>query len=283
MLSSACSAVAVTFLPFVAGCSDDDPVVVDAAAPFAPDGVFSITGNRSVQIRWNENFEGDLAGYGMWRSLTFEGPYQHITDVAVDAFCADDPYRLCHTDANLNNGDTWYYAVTAFDETGNESELSYEDVNDTPRPAGVGLVLNDFAGADSSLSGYYLSSESGPAQYWKAAGTDIYFGASDGVNYIWAASAVGIQDFGWTFDMDDLDFSPDVGWAPSRRVEAIFEHGYFVRIDTGGSINYAKIRVTAVTSPTMPEDDRQVTIDWAYQTDIGNGQLVPGFDGAASP
>lgn len=283
MLSSAFSAVAVTLLPFVAGCSDDDPVVVDVVAPFAPDGVFSITGDRSVEIRWNENLEADLAGYAVFRSTAFDGAYNHLNDVAVDAFCADDPYRLCYTDTNLNNGTTWFYAVTAFDLVGNESELSYENVFDTPRPAGTGLVLNDLAGQDSTMSGYDFSSKSGAAQLWSAATTDIYFGASAGVNYIWAAPQVDIQDFGWTFDMNDLNFSPDVGWAPSGRVEAIFEHGYFVRVVDGSGVHFAKVRVTAVSSPVQPNPDlRSMTVDWAYQEDENNPQLAPGVKAGAS-
>jgi hypothetical protein len=282
MLSSAFSVAAVALLPFVAGCSDDDPVeVVDTQAPFPPDGVFSITGDGYVTICWNENLESDLAAYWVYACDpttqacdTPQGRYDFVAEVPASETCYDD--------FDVNNGDTWFYAVAAVDESGNDSELSYELVFDTPRPAGTNLELYDFMGQSNSQSGYDFSSVSGAAQAWDDASTDIYFGATDGVNYITAAAGVDIQDFGWTFDMDDLNFAPDKGYSPSGRVEAIEEHGYFVRITGGQGTHYAKFRVTFVTNPNLGVDSRRVTVDWAYQTATDNPELAPGVKGGAS-
>ncbi len=257
-------------LPFVAGCGDEDPVrVVDDQAPFPPDGVFSVTGDGVVHLYWNRSPEPDLAGYAVYRGSVPEGPYFHLDDVSADATSYDD--------TSVANGETVYYAVTAFDRAGNESDLSAELVFDTPRPAGTDLILFDFVGQNSGLSGYDFSSVSGAAQAWNAATTDIYFGASGGINELVATAGVDIQDYGWTASLDDVDWAPSAGWAPSGRAEAITGHAYVLRIVDGpGETHYAKVRVTAVTSASLSPDARKVTIDWAYQIDPGNPELSPG-------
>jgi hypothetical protein len=274
LLSGAVSLVAVALLPFVAGCSDDDPVAVDTTAPFPPGGVFSITGDQGVEIFWSPNWEADLDGYAVYVSDNEVGPYDHISDV--------DATITSFVDANLNNGETWYYAVTAFDLAGNESDLSVELVFDTPRPQGT-VSLSDFMGQNAATSGYDLSSVSNTAQPWNSVSTDIYFGQQNNVNLFFATNMVDIQDFGVTESFDDLDYAPVSGWAPSKSAEAIPDHGYFVRIANGqGGFNYAKLRVSSITGNDA--DTRSVTLEWAYQTSLGadgNRELSPGWKGGA--
>ena len=42
-----------------------------------------------------------------------------------------------YVDDDVRNGSTYFYAVSAYDYDGNESELSPEQVYDTPRPSGI--------------------------------------------------------------------------------------------------------------------------------------------------
>ncbi len=53
-------------------------------------------------------------------------------------------YWASFVDRNVSNGTTYYYAVSAVDRDGNESDLSQEAVHDTPRPAGQGLRLSSY-------------------------------------------------------------------------------------------------------------------------------------------
>jgi hypothetical protein len=258
--------VIAALLPFVAGCDDEDPVVVvDDTPPFPPDGVFSVTGDDVVTIYWNANWEDDLAGYAVFRNDQPDGLYSHVSDVAAD--------QTWYDDFDVINGETWFYAVLAFDEDNNESDLSYELVFDTPRPEGFDLVLNNFMG-QSALSGYDFSSLTGTAQPFDSPSTDIYFGVENNVNTIFTTSGVDIQDYGW-FELESVDWAPDDGWAPSGRAEAIIGHSYVVQVAVPGNpglYNYAKFEVTAV-SPTF------VRMDWAYQpsrTEYGNRELAPG-------
>jgi hypothetical protein len=253
-------AVAALMLPLVAGCEDEDPVVVADTAPFPPDGVFSVTGDRVVTIYWNENQEPDLAGYAVYRGTSDPGPYFFLADVSAS--------QTYYDDFDVNNGETWFYAVTAFDRAGNESELSRESVFDTPRPEGFDLVLVEL-GQNPALAGYDFSSGSNTPQPANLSTTDIYFESAGGVRYVVSADAgVDIQDYG-VIDLVAVDWAPLVGWAPSKRVEAIEGHSYIVRIlDGQGDYNMAKFFVRDVTASTL-------TLDWAYQAVENNPELAP--------
>lgn len=252
------------------GCSEEekDPVVVyDNGAPSAPDGVFSITGDFQVEICWNPNPELDLAGYAVYWNDAPTGAFQLVARV--------DANTTCYIDTDVDNGVTYYYAVLAFDTDGLESDLSYEDVFDTPRPEGANLVLFDYLGQNSGLSGYDFSSLSGTPQAYNNPTTDVYFGSPNGVPTLFADQGAGVdvQDYGY-IDLLYVDWAPLAGWAPSGRVELIPGHSYIVRIvDGGGFFNMAKFEVVAASAASA-------TLNWAYQIDSDNPELAPGVGGA---
>jgi hypothetical protein len=194
------------------------------------------------------------------RGLTDPGPYDFLAEVPAS--------QTYYDDTSVNNGETWYYAVTAFDRTGHESELSRETVFDTPRPEGFGLVLVEL-GQQPSLAGYDFSSLSNAPQQWNLSTTDIYFESVANVKYVVCARAgVDIQDYG-LIDLIAVDWAPEIGWAPSKRAEAIQGHSYIVRIlDGQGDYNMAKFFVNDVNATTL-------TMDWAYQAVENNLELAP--------
>lgn len=257
------AALLLPALTFFTGCCDDcdDTVVVlDNGPPSAPDGVFSVTGDREVTIYWNPNPEPDIAGYDIYWNDEEVGFYEYLATVP--------PHQTYYVDRGLTNGITIFYAVLAFDEDGLESELSYETVFDTPRPEGKNLVLYDYLGQYSNLSGYDFSSLSGTAQAWNDPDTDVYFDPSNGVNLLRARSGVDIQDYGF-IDLVDVSWAPAGGWSPNLQAELIIGHSYIIRIsDKMGGHNYAKIYVQNVSSSS-------VTLDWAYQTATDNLELAP--------
>lgn len=259
-LSGAVAAVAAVMLPFVAGCEDDNPVVVADDPPFPPDGVFSITGDGVVSIYWNANWEKDLAGYVVYRSTDNPGPYFELDRVPAD--------QTWYDDTDVINGETWFYAVTAVDRANQESELSEETVFDTPRPEGFNLVLVEpELGQDLSMAGYDFSSLSGTPQSGLASTTDIYFEWVGGVKYLRTTTGVDIQDYG-LIDLEFVDWAPDTGWSPSGQAEAIVGHSYIVRIlDGQGDFNMAKVHVKTFGL-------NNVTLDWAYQAVENNPELT---------
>ncbi|HET6349965.1 MAG TPA: fibronectin type III domain-containing protein [Candidatus Krumholzibacteria bacterium] len=229
--------------------------------PFPPDGVFSVTGDNLVSLYWNPNQESDLAGYRVYRgNVDLSGPYYKIATVSKN--------QTWYDDTDVKNGETWFYAVTAYDTHGHESDLSAEDVFDTPRPEGFNLVLVDL-GQDPSHAGYDFSSLSNASQSVAQSTTDIYFESQGGVNYVVCAKPeVDIQDYG-LIDLIGVDWAPvDNGWAPSKRAEAIVGHSYIVRILNGqGDFNMAKFIVKNVTNTSL-------TLDWAYQAVSNNPELL---------
>jgi hypothetical protein len=261
ILSGIVVAVAALTLPLVAGCSSDNPVVAADNPPFPPDGVFSVTGDHLITIYWNQNQEPDLAGYRVYRgNVDLSGPYYPLADVSKGTTSYDD--------SSVQNGETWFYAVAAFDKAGHESDLSREDVFDTPRPEGFNLVLVEL-GQDQLHAGYDFSSLSNLPQDATAGTTDIYFENQGGVKYIVSADpGVDIQDYG-LIDLIAVDWAPvNDGWAPSKKAEAIVGHSYIVRVlDGQGDFNVAKFIVKNVTNTT-------ITMDWAYQAVANNPELL---------
>jgi hypothetical protein len=266
ILSGIVVAVAALTLPLVAGCSSDDPVVAADNPPFPPDGVFSVTGDHLVTIYWNQNQEPDLAGYRVYRgNVDLSGPYYSLADVAKGTTSYDD--------SSVQNGETWFYAIAAFDKAGHESDLSREDVFDTPRPEGFNLVLVEL-GQDQLHAGYDFSSLSDLPQSATAGTTDIYFENQGGVKYIVSADpGVDIQDYG-LIDLIAVDWAPvNDGWSPSKKAEAIVGHSYIVRVLDDrdavpqGDFNMAKFIVKSVTNTTL-------TMDWAYQAVPNNPELL---------
>ncbi|UCF78193.1 MAG: hypothetical protein JSW03_08790 [Candidatus Eiseniibacteriota bacterium] len=253
------SMLLVSFVGLLAlsGCRDEDHHYVDRTPPRAPRGVFSVTGDGQVDLYWLENCESDLAGYRVYWN---DEPAGYFTYMATTS-------NVFYTDTDVSNGVTYYYAVSAFDHSGNESELSHEDVMDTPRPEGFDLVLYDADGPYSDLSGYDFSAFQ--RQYYASPLTDIYYAYVGGeyVMYAWNPvpewPTTDIQDAGYR-DLEELGWAPAGGWAANYWVILIEGHSYFVWTRTD---NYAKFHVTHV-------EPGFVVIDWAYQTAEGNQELV---------
>jgi hypothetical protein len=251
--SSIAPAFAVLLAVGLAGCDDGPTVVKDVVPPAPPQGLYTVTGDQRVDLFWVRNTEPDFATYRIWRSPAFEGPYTSIGQTPGTAF----------VDATIGNGQTFFYAVSAVDAAGNESELSEEEVFDTPRPEGFGVRLFDYEANPDGTAGYDFSN--GDRQLALDPTTDIYYAVQGGVRLLLARDlATDIQDAGYR-DLDELDWAPGAGWSPTGSVEVVVGHSYYAWTRDG---NYAKLRVTFA-------DDQQVYFDWAYQLVPGNRELHP--------
>jgi hypothetical protein len=258
--------VSVAAMGLMAGC------LTDAEADFPPsppDGVFSVTGDGQVEICWNSNPEDDIAGYDIYWNNEPSGFFEYVATVPAS--------RTCFIDTDVANGVTYYYAVLAFDQAGQESELSYEDVFDTPRPEGFGLVLFDYLGQNNVHSGYDFSALRSIPQGCCFSTTDVYFGVPNNIPTLFTARPeVDVQDYGY-IELDAVDWSPTQGWSNSGSVELIEGHSYIIKITDNNTqkqfCNYAKVYVRDVSFTSA-------TLDWAYQIDPNNPELAPGTGGA---
>lgn len=258
------------------GCTiesgDGDVVIIDDdTTPATPRGVYSITGDMDVLIGWYPNQESDLAGYVIYSMVEGSRDYIEIAEI-------NDSDATSYLDDDVENGTTYYYAVSAFDLDGNESAQS-PAIADTPRPAGKNVTLEDYI-LEPDLSGFDLSRPDKGVQPFDARNVDIYFGFGMVDNefdapFIYTANDdIGIQDLGYTDHMDDVDVSPEQGFTFAF-AEAIPGHTYaFLTLDG----NYAKIRATEIEVDWAGDVILRawVTFDWAYQLQPGNPELAPG-------
>jgi hypothetical protein len=233
-------------------CWDDDCgecAWYDDEAPAAPTGLYSVTGDGRVYLYWLPVDAHDLDGYRVYVSRNPDGPFEELGDTR----------RTHFVDEGATNGRTWFYAVTAVDACGHESDFSRDDVFDTPRPEGFELRLESASfgpGADAAWDfSRFRRQKVGDA------GTDIWFRGGS-LPAFFVAPGGGIQDWGFG-SIDDLDWAPTAGWSPANRVEAIPGHTYAVVTPDG---YYAKFHVLDVS----PE---RAVIDWAVQLDRGNREL----------
>ncbi len=246
--------IGITMLLMMLGGCDEG---IDTTPPFKPKGVRSITGDGQIILVWLANQEPDLSGYYIYRNDEPSGYFERI-GATSDTFFID---------RDVQNGHTYYYAVSAFDIHGNESELSDELVFDTPRPEGEAVVLRDYhshpASAGWDFSSYQIVPYNDPL-------CDIYYEYDTiyGLHFMNTSDGTEIQDFGYTQSLDDIDYAPEEGWSRLGWVELIVGHSYIVRTR---DMHYAKFRITAL-GPGYCQ------FDWAYQVDQGNRELSAGPD-----
>jgi len=227
--------------------------------PTAPKGVYSITHDGYIEIRWIANDDYDLAGYNVYYSHQPEGPYELI------AFTKDNFYY----DYDVTNGQTYYYAVSAIDDDGNESELSQELVFDTPRPEGKNVTLYNYL-IYSNNNGFIFAT--GTTASLNSFNCDIKYSAlylDELEKYYYFIQTcnenTNIQDFGYTESLDNVDYAPINGWSNLNEVEAIIGHSYIIWTADN---HFAKIRINSITKD-------YIIFDWAYQIDTGNPELTP--------
>jgi hypothetical protein len=245
-------------ITLLSSCSDRSERIVydDRVAPFPPVGIISFSLDNAVELIWIENQEADLDGYHVYVSNRYDGRYQRIGTT----------YTARFIDRGAVNGNTYYYAVTAFDIYGNESELSKDVVYDTPRPEGRGVQLSDrFLRPDRA--GYDFSRFR--ILHYDTDETDVFFETTDaGIPYLVVWDDSDIQDMGYTKNLDEITRAPQEGWNPTGDALAVRGHTYVIRTFDN---HYAKIRVTDVTQAG-------IVFDWAYQLDRNNPELLTGRD-----
>ncbi len=244
--------LAVASLLGAAGCDDDNnTIVAPDPPPYRVEAVRSVTGDGEVTISWRANQESDIDYYKVYRNFAPTGTFTLIGTTA----------DITYEDQTVTNGTTYFYAVAAVDRVGQESpELSYENVFDTPRPEGIDVTLSN-ADVDDLVSGWDFSAYSRRPS--GDLNTDMFYAASGGHYLVYTPPDTRIQDAGYVA-LRDVDFAPPSGWSADGVVEAIPGHSYIVLTRDN---HYAKFEVFA-------RDNTGMNMDWAYQIDVDNPELV---------
>jgi hypothetical protein len=88
----------------------------DTTPPAAPTGLSALAGNGKVTLNWNNNPEGDINGYNVYRSTTSGSGYGKINGSLLSS--SD------YIDFSVVNETPYYYVVTAVDTSSNQSGYS---------------------------------------------------------------------------------------------------------------------------------------------------------------
>ena len=225
----------------VAGCKNY-MIPPSPEPPSAPTGLYTATGDNFIEIYWNDNPEHDVAGYNVFVSDSYDGRYDLIGSTRVPHY----------VDNGAVNGNVYYYAVTAYDEDGNESPLSKDVAYDIPRPEGYGVILTD-VNSRPSTSGYDFSQNA--VVPYDDEYADMYFEAYGDTLYMDVRTDTDILDMGPTNSVLDINTAPSGGWSPTHDV--ILKPGHTYVVWTWDD-HYAKFRVSSLSSS-------RVAFDWAYQ------------------
>ena len=249
------SLVILSTLLLFQACHINDPYnhnnyTPDYTPPSIPTGVQVLNGDNVVDLSWDRNRENDLAGYNIYFSTSYYGKYTLIGSSTTNSY----------TDNGAQNGVLNYYAVTAYDQSGNESELSKDNVYATPRPEGFNQAISDYRRFPNT-SGYQFSTYSVVHDTL----SDVFFENSNGTFYLKVWDDSDILDAGPTTSIYDIPFAPTSGWSTTKNAIAIIGHTYVIWTWNN---HFAKIRVKNITN------DRMV-FDWAYQLVEGDAQLKP--------
>jgi hypothetical protein len=86
--------------------------------PELPTGLTVVPGIGRVFLTWNENKERDIAGYYIYRSTKSGRDRERLNDKPLA--------RTTYSDETVVPGRSYYYVVTAVDQSGNESQPSKE-------------------------------------------------------------------------------------------------------------------------------------------------------------
>jgi len=82
-------------------------------------GYSTVAHAAAVKVSWQDNQEADLAGYKIYYGTSSRSDTSYTTILDVNL---ENSVNI----SSLNEGTTYYFAVTAYDTTGNESDFSEE-------------------------------------------------------------------------------------------------------------------------------------------------------------
>jgi fibronectin type 3 domain-containing protein len=189
-------AIDLLYAHILAGPPDTEP-------PDVPTGLAASVSDLNIDLSWLPNGESDLQGYRVYRSTVSGAGYQLLT--------ADPIAQTIYTDS-VGDAGTYYYVITAVDQSANESaysdEVSATLVDDPPAaPTGLNATAGDaqveltWAPSDESdLAGYWIyRSEVGAGTFARisadllAAAEYMDTTAVNGTDYAYYVTAV---DFG---------------------------------------------------------------------------------------
>ncbi len=249
----------------------------------APATLVSISLNGAIHLAWDDTpYLSDPSAFQNYRvySTTYDLDHNLCGSTWSLEGSTVSPEFLVSA---LQNGVPLCFGVSAISVEGYESLWSPLR-NDTPRPDARNIVLfssDTLAGAQSGFRFWFDANGNGVVDSGElglvgssGSGANDFIVTRD-VNGIWltpqlASDSMQVYGSAPIADLTDIDLAPSAGYTRNA-YQAVPLWGYVFQmrqtIGTAVYYKYGAIRVTAV-------GPNYVILDWSYQTDPGNPELV---------
>ena len=270
---------ALTAVAVLAACGSD--TTGPGTAPPAPSSLSSVSLDGSIALMWPDNaYESDPSNFAYY--------VVYSTSYDLDADRCGSDWNIEGTtvapefiSGALTNGTPRCFEVSAVGSTGGESQAS-PPRNDTPRPDARNILVYarqvQNAGSafsfwqDLDIDGVVDGSELGRVLSGSDASADFSV-ERDGTGALFltpARAGVTVALYGSVpvEDLTSIDIAPLEGY-DAAGLEAVPGWGYVFEMPGNPYVQYGAVRVTHVGQNFL-------ILDWAYQTDPGNPELVRG-------
>jgi len=236
----------------------------------APLGLHSISLNGAVQLAWSSNAvdaNRNVFGYYRVYSASFDDAHSACVTWSLEGSTVSDAFLS----ANLSNGVTRCFAISAVSRDGHESAWSAA-THDTPRyDARNVLVFSHDIRTDSSGFSFYDETARVYGKLTAATSSVADFTIErhvDGTLWFKPSRAdVLMATYGTTpvSDLTSIDRA-QASALSSITVEAVPGYGYVFSTRKSDGVHYGAIRVAYIAA-------NYVVFDWSYQSATGNVEL----------
>jgi uncharacterized lipoprotein YddW (UPF0748 family)/fibronectin type 3 domain-containing protein len=246
--------------------NEDSATPEDVTPPAAPTNLSAQGADGSVSLDWDDNGEGDLDGYNVHRATATGGPYTQINGSLVSV--------SAYTDNTASNGTTYYYVVTAVDDTpnANESNISNEASATPQAVAQIRIEAEDYDTGGEGV-GYHDTTSGNTGGQYRSDDVDIETSTQGGYNVGWIAAGEwlqfsGISGSGQSYDIDVSVASASSGGEFHIEVNGVNVTGRVTFAATGGWQTWATIDAGTLTLPSGSNTIRFVmdtagfNVDW---------------------
>jgi len=277
------------FVGILAACSNDHNS--PGIPPDVPAELFSTSLDQGVALTWSDNaYTGDPASFESY--AIYSTTYDLDKDLCGTAWALEGTTVAAEFVVGaLTNGESRCFTVTARSVGGAESARSVPEW-DTPRPDSRNVVLNVLPTFDAGSGFRFWDDLNGDQQAQDIELGLVRPGSENNIDFLVERDGTGSvfltpvrTGTGVEFysdvpvgDLTSVNFAPCIpdsspdgcGAYSSSPIEASPGFGYVFETDGGdGFVRYGAARVTHV-GPTF------IILDWAFQTDRGNPQLLVG-------
>jgi len=183
----------------ICGCEAGGPDADIPKTPLLHPQATTIPQQNAIRIEWDVSAEEDLAGYKVYRSTS---PEEKDSQIIATVSEKDGYYE----DTEVSIGVRYYYRISAFDDSGNESDKS-DTVDYTLLEKPALIEPADQAVVKTTMPTFVWLGVSGASAYT----VHVYSRAADGTTWeeIWHSEKIyPYQDLRKTYNDDNLALKP---------------------------------------------------------------------------